>query len=58
MDGEQKKQYGVTHPISEAQPTENDRRLNDELVQVLTEENNFDTPDGQANRSVISTRAV
>jgi poly(A) polymerase len=50
MDGQQKRQWGVTNPISEAQPTEADIRLNDLLVDALKRENNFESPEGTENR--------
>lgn len=51
MDGQQKRQWGVTSAISEAQPTEADLRLNDSLVEALKRENNFESPEGTENRS-------
>jgi poly(A) polymerase len=46
----QKKQYGVTSAISEALPTPDDIRLNDELVNTLKKENVFETPEGNKRR--------
>ncbi|KAF2011170.1 Poly(A) polymerase [Aaosphaeria arxii CBS 175.79] len=45
MEG-QKHQWGVTKPILEAQPTEADLKLNDQLIEALKRENNFETPEG------------
>jgi poly(A) polymerase len=50
MDGQQKRQWGVTSAISEAQPTESDLKLNDQLVDALKSENNFETPEGTSTR--------
>ncbi|KAF2276848.1 Poly(A) polymerase [Westerdykella ornata] len=50
MEGQQKRQWGVTNPISEAQPTEADLRLNDLLIEALKKENNFESPEGTENR--------
>jgi poly(A) polymerase len=49
MDG-QKKQYGVTSAISEALPSEEDRRMNDKLIETLKKENVFETPEGNQRR--------
>jgi poly(A) polymerase len=53
MDGQQKRQWGVTSAISEAQPTEADLRLNDQLVEALKRENNFESPEGTDNRHAV-----
>ncbi|KAF2749397.1 Poly(A) polymerase [Sporormia fimetaria CBS 119925] len=53
MDTQQKRQWGVTQPISEAQPTEADLKLNDLLVEALKAENNFETPEGTDNRMKV-----
>ncbi|KAF2466457.1 Poly(A) polymeras-like protein [Lindgomyces ingoldianus] len=50
MEGQPKKQWGVTSAISEAQPGPRDLELNDQLVEVLKRENNFETPEGTENR--------
>lgn len=53
MDG-QPKRWGVTHPISEAKPTEIDLKLNDQLIEFLKEKNNFETPEGTDRRYALS----
>lgn len=50
MEGQQKRQWGVTSAISEAQPTEADLKLNDQLVDALKRENNFESPESTENR--------
>lgn len=56
MDGQQKRQWGVTNPISEAQPTEADLKLNDQLVDYLKTKNSFETPEGSEKRYVSAAR--
>ncbi|ORY13352.1 Poly(A) polymeras-like protein [Clohesyomyces aquaticus] len=50
MEGQPKKQWGVTSAISEAQPAAKDLELNDQLVETLKRNNNFETPEGTQNR--------
>jgi poly(A) polymerase len=51
MNGQQqKRQWGVTNPISEAQPSDADLKLNDQLVEELKRQNNFESPEGTENR--------
>lgn len=52
MEGQQKRQWGITSAISEAQPTEADNRLNDELVEALKRQNVFESTEGSNNRCV------
>ncbi|KAF2261764.1 Poly(A) polymeras-like protein [Lojkania enalia] len=53
MEAPQKRQWGVTSAISEAQPTEADLKLNDQLVDALKRENNFESPEGLQNRTKV-----
>jgi poly(A) polymerase len=53
MEEKTKRKYGVTAAISEAPPTEKDNKLNDELIETLTTENVFETPDGNARRNEV-----
>ncbi|KAH7128490.1 Poly(A) polymerase-like protein [Dendryphion nanum] len=53
MEGQKKQQWGVTKPILEAHPTEADLKLNDQLVETLKRENNFETPEGSENRTRV-----
>ncbi|KAF1947440.1 Poly(A) polymerase [Clathrospora elynae] len=53
MNGPPKTQYGVTSAISEAAPTEEDRLLNDKLIETLKRENVFETPEGNAKREEV-----
>jgi len=50
MEEKTKPKWGVTAAISEAPPTEKDNKLNDELIETLTNENVFETPEGNATR--------
>lgn len=53
MDEKTKPRWGVTAAISEAPPTEKDNKLNDELIETLTNENVFETPEGNARRKEV-----
>ncbi|KAF1995709.1 Poly(A) polymeras-like protein [Amniculicola lignicola CBS 123094] len=53
MDGQKKKQWGVTNPISEAHPSSSDLALNDSLIEALKAQNNFETPEGQNRRDKV-----
>lgn len=53
MEGQQKQQWGVTKPILEAHPTESELKLNDQLVETLKRENNFETPEGSEKRTQV-----
>ncbi len=51
MDGQKKTpQWGVTSAISEAYPTKEDEKRNDELMATLKQENVFETPEGTMKR--------
>jgi poly(A) polymerase len=52
MDGQKNtaKRYGVTSAISEAPPSDEDKRLNDKLIDTLKKENVFETPEGNKRR--------
>ncbi|KAF2124756.1 Poly(A) polymerase [Dothidotthia symphoricarpi CBS 119687] len=53
MEGQQKRQWGITSAISEAQPTEADNKLNDELVEALKRQNVFESTEGSNNRLTV-----
>jgi poly(A) polymerase len=53
MDEKKKPTWGVTAAISEAAPSDNDNRLNDELIDTLTRMNVFETPEGNKRREEV-----
>jgi poly(A) polymerase len=53
MDEKKKPTWGVTAAISEAPPTAKDNKLNDELIETLTSENVFETPEGNKRREEV-----
>lgn len=55
METQQKRQWGVTSAISEAHPTKADLELNDQLLDYLKKQNNFETPEGSERRFVCSS---
>ena len=46
MEKEPQRQWGVTSAISAAHPTDNDLKLNDQLLETLKLQNNFESPEG------------
>jgi poly(A) polymerase len=53
MEEKKKPTWGVTAAISEAAPSDNDNRLNDELIDTLTRMNVFETPEGNKRREEV-----
>ncbi|CAO2652415.1 Nn.00g006980.m01.CDS01 [Neocucurbitaria sp. VM-36] len=53
MEGQKKAQWGVTSAISEAYPTKEDEKRNDELIATLKRENVFESPEGNAKRQTV-----
>jgi poly(A) polymerase len=53
MDEKKKPKWGVTAAISEAPPTDNDNKLNDDLIETLTRLNVFETLDGNKRREEV-----
>jgi poly(A) polymerase len=50
---EKKKTWGVTAAISDAPPTKEDNKRNDELIETLTNENVFETAEGNKRRKEV-----
>jgi poly(A) polymerase len=50
---EKKKVWGVTAAISDAPPTKDDNKRNEELIDTLTNENVFETPEGNKRRTEV-----
>jgi poly(A) polymerase len=50
MDGQQPRQWGITAPISAAQPSPADLKLNDQLVDELKRQNIFESTEGSDTR--------
>lgn len=55
MDGQKKPQWGITNPISEAQPTPKESKLNDDLITTLKAKNVFESPEGTKKRGDVLT---
>ncbi|KAH8728218.1 Poly(A) polymerase central domain-containing protein [Phaeosphaeriaceae sp. PMI808] len=54
MDDKKKKPtWGITAAISDAPPTAADNKLNDDLIETLTSENVFETPEGNKRREEV-----
>ena len=53
MEDKKKPMWGVTAAISDAPPTAADNKLNDELIETLTRENVFETPEGNKRREEV-----
>ena len=49
-DSEGGKRWGISPAISEAHPSEADLKLNEQLLDALKKEDNFETPEGQERR--------
>ena len=56
MDGQRKKQWGVTSAISEAPPKPEEAKLNDELVATLNRKDVFETTEGNKKRYIMAQR--
>lgn len=53
MEEKKKPTWGVTASISEAPPTPADNKLNEELVESLTQQNTFETVEGNNRRTEV-----
>jgi poly(A) polymerase len=53
MEDSQKPKWGVTKHINDAEPTEHDNKMNQDLIDTLTNENVFETPEGNVRRKEV-----
>lgn len=53
MDDDQKPKWGVTKSINDAEPTEHDNKINQDLIDTLTNEKVFESNEGNARRKKV-----
>ena len=46
-------QWGITPPVSMDLPTEHELKLNEEMLEELKRQNNFETPEGMERRKRV-----